>query len=218
MENRWAESPEPKRDSTFEQALLGIKGVRRAGVHLDLDGGIMVRVLVVPESNVERTIEEVKQVAAARGVEVPASSIEILGGDKEASGVRRRCFSSLTMKREDEVFQAQVSLRRSGDALIGESSAPNLETTTLRAELLTVSDAVIDALRIFFGAGAEVQEVRVVELGDQQVCLSLVKVGEEHFVGSALVRRGEHDAVVRATLDAVNRPLVSPWDNAQHPV
>ena len=212
MESRWAESHEPKRDATFEQALLGIKGVRRASVHLDLDGGIMVRVLVVPESNFERTIEEVQKVAATRGVDVPGSAIEILGVDKEISGVRRRRFSSLMMKREDEFFQAQVSLRRNGDALIGESSAPSIGTTTLRTELLTVSDAVIDALRVFFGAGAEVQEVGVVDLGDHEVCLSLVKVGEERFVGSALVRRGEHDAVVRATLDAVNRPLVSPWD------
>jgi hypothetical protein len=38
----------------------------------------------------------------------------------------------------------------------------------------------------------------------------LVRVGEEMYVGSAIVRKGEHDAVARATLDAVNRPLTSP--------
>lgn len=207
---------EPRRDNSFEQALLAIKGVRRASVHLDLEGGLSVRVLVVPESNVERTIQEVRAVASARGVDVPASSIEILGAEKEESSVRRRRFSSLMMKREDEVFQAQVSLRRNGDALIGESRAADGGSMALRSELMTVADAVIDALRVFFGAGAEVQEVNVVELAGQQVCMALVKVGAEHFVGSALVKRGEHDAVVRATLDAVNRPLVSPWDSDAH--
>lgn len=207
---------EPRRDDTFEQALLGIKGVRRASVHLDLEGDLTVRVLVVPESDIQRTTEEVLAVGSARGLDIPVSAIEILGAEKEAAAVRRRRFSSLMMKREDEVFQAQVSLRRNGDALIGESRAADGGATPLRSELLTVADAVIDALRVFFGAGAEVKEVSLVELAGQQVCLAMVKVGPEHFVGSALVKRGEHDAVVRATLDAVNRPLVSPWDSDAH--
>jgi hypothetical protein len=210
MDPRAERPDETIRDRDFENDLLTLRGVRRANVQVNATGITSVRVLVVPESNIQRTTSDIESVAVRRGVTLPDGAIEILGASNQSENAPRRRFAALVLKREDEHFHAQVALRRNGDALIGEADAVSLDGPSVGSEMRAVADATIDALRIFFGEDAAVQAVRKLDIGKTSVCMVLVRVGEEMYVGSAIVRKGEHDAVARATLDAVNRPLTSP--------
>ncbi|HWW52859.1 MAG TPA: hypothetical protein VNY84_03785, partial [Acidimicrobiales bacterium] len=124
--------------------------------------------------------------------------------------VRRIVVETVTAVRNGPRLSAQVELRRGDEQALG--IAEGLMTSGSDHRL--VAAATLNALREFEPAAerAEVEMATVLQLGDRQVAVAsiiyFVPPYEEIVAGSAMVRSaGEHDALVRAVLDATNRRL-----------
>lgn len=104
---------------------------------------------------------------------------------------------------------AEVTLRHGDRTAVG--TAEGLMTSS--SPLRLVAQATMAALRQLEGAAvrAEVETASVLRFGGRSLALTTVVVvvppHEEILSGSAVVRRGEVDAVARAVLDATNRRL-----------
>jgi hypothetical protein len=169
-----------------------------------------VRVLVVPERDPGEIVHEIQgMVWAHLGVEVDSHSVEVMkaSGPGAANGrPRRRKLTSLATKRAGDRFTSQVILELDGDLLIGEDDSP----AGRRFEHRSVAEAVLDAVRRLVATPLELSSADFVEMGDCRVAAVGVQRSDELLLGSAVVTFDEHDAIARATLDAVNRLLVVP--------
>ncbi len=104
---------------------------------------------------------------------------------------------------------ATVTLEIGGTRYTGSAEGPASQSGRLRMLAL----AALDALEQWSGemVNFALEDVTVVQLGHEKVavaCIVLVtNFGEQTFTGSSLVRQNEKDAIVRATLDALNRRI-----------
>ncbi len=108
-------------------------------------------------------------------------------------------------------YEAMVTLVRGEDTATGTASGPAAGSLALRL----AAQATLAALRELEPAAArvEVDAAHLTRIGERDVALTtLVLVNppnEEVVVGSAVVRpAGDHEAVARSVLDALNRRLV----------
>ena len=105
---------------------------------------------------------------------------------------------------------AEVALQRADERVTGRAEG----TVASSAILRVVAQATLDGLRQFEPAAlrVDVETATVVRVGDRSVALATIVVMkppyEEVMAGAAVVRAaGDHDAVARAVLHAVNRRL-----------
>ena len=105
---------------------------------------------------------------------------------------------------------AEVTLGRSGDRVKGRAEGTLASSAVLRI----VAQATLDALRQLEPSAvrADVETAMIVRLAERAVALVTVVLVrppyEEVMAGAAVVRAaGDHDAVARAVLHAVNRRL-----------
>lgn len=108
------------------------------------------------------------------------------------------------------IAMAEVTLELCGEEHSGFAKSPASQTARMRLAAL----ATLDALKHYVSDDHlfALEDIAVVKLGKESVavaCVSLVtRHGEVPFGGSALVRHNDIDAIVRATLSAVNRSVV----------
>ena len=192
----------------LEVALAALRGVRAARVHFSPAGIESVRVLVVPERDAGNVVTEIQgMVWAHLGAEIDAHSIEVMKATGRATGngrPKRRKLSSLATKRAGDRFTSQVILELEGDLLIGEDDSPSGR----RFEHRSVALAVLDAVRELVAEPLELGSADFIEMGDCRVAAVVVERQNDQLLGSAAVTLDEHDAIARATLDAINRLLV----------
>lgn len=104
-----------------------------------------------------------------------------------------------------------VSLSWLGSAYVGESSAAATPTSVHRS----VATATLRALEEVVGTAArfELEQLEINQLGPDRavvvVVSMLTKLGSEKLTGVSVVREDVRQAVIRATLDALNRRLES---------
>ncbi|MDQ3981901.1 MAG: hypothetical protein M3271_04385 [Actinomycetota bacterium] len=193
----------------LEVAVAALRGVRAARVGSGPGGLESVRVLVVPERDAAEVVQEIQgMVWAHLGASVDAHSIEVMkaSGAAPANGrPRRRKLSSLATKRSGDRFTSQVILELEGDLLIGEDDSPSGR----RFEHRSVAGAVLDAVRQLVEGPFEVGSADFVEMGSCRIAAVAVERPSDLLLGSAVVTLDEHDAIARATLDAVNRLLAN---------
>jgi hypothetical protein len=158
---------------------------------------------VLPEVDPAAIEQSVRSLARNAGVVLGPDAIQILRADLPAppGRSRRRRLSSLSVARSDEGFTAKVTLDLEGDALMGEIEAPSGR----RFELRSIGLAVLDALGKLLEFEVQLESVNLLQVGDTRLALVQLNTETESLVGSALVRYDEHDAIARATLDALNR-------------
>lgn len=194
----------------LEVAVAALRGVRAARVDSTPAGLESVRVLVVPERDPSDVITEIQgMVWAHLGTSLDAHSIEVMKatGRPDSNGrPKRRKLSSLSTKRAADRFTSQVILELDGDLLIGEDDSPSGR----RFEQRSVAEAVLDAVRQLVAEPLELGSADFVEMGDCRIAAVVVQRANEVLLGSAVVTLDEHDAIARATLDAINRLLVDP--------
>lgn len=162
--------------------------------------------LVVPERSVGDTVRDVRRlVMTVRGRDLDASKIEVLtaGDDISLVGRSRRRLTTIALERSEQGFTVRIGLELAGDVLMGEERSPAGHSFELRA----VVRATLDACRELLVAPVELDQVMVMALGTLRYALVSVNCGQVILSGSAVVRLDEHDAVARATLDALNRVL-----------
>lgn len=194
----------------LEGAVAALRGVRAARIHSSMGTVDSVRVLVVPERDASEIVHEIQgMVWAHLGTEIDAHAIEVMKASVPGAAngrPKRRKLSSLATKRSGDRFTSQVILELDGDLLIGENDSP----LGRRFEHRSVAEAVLDAVRRLSAVPLELGSADFVEMGDCRVAAVVVERPDELLLGSAAVTLDEHDAIARATLDAVNRLLVAP--------
>ena len=109
-----------------------------------------------------------------------------------------------------------VSLSWQGNAFLGESSAAATPSSVHRS----VATATLRALEEVVGSAArfELEQLEINQLGPDRavvvVVAMLTRLGSERLTGVSVVREDVRQAVIRATLDALNRRLESLLDPA----
>jgi hypothetical protein len=192
----------------LEKLVLTLPGVRGAKVEGDEDGIRSVRVLVMPERQTDQTVREIRSLAAGElGVELDTATIHILRAGGETTTPRerpaRRRLSSLMTERSNSAFKTRVTLEMPGDVLVGESeSHPGA-----LFENRSIATAIVTGLRDLLAFPVEVEAVNLIRQAEGTLALVFLHRGSDRLVGSALVHKDEHDAIARATLDALNRFL-----------
>lgn len=110
----------------------------------------------------------------------------------------------------DETVEIRVLLKK-GDKDIeavvrGINSKRNIQRLVVQATLECVHE-IIGLSDVFL-----FEDIRKVELTSQGAFLIAItyisKIGEESLLGSAMVRKDDYEAIVKATLDAVNRKMI----------
>jgi hypothetical protein len=192
----------------LESSITGLKGVRRARVEID-EGGIVnaVRVLVIPERETRDLMVEIEALIRQNGATVAPGSIQILRTTEVVSTpLQRRKLSSIATERTSTVFKARVILELDGDTLMGESETPSERSFEYRSIAL----ATLESMNELLVDRVELESVDLLQAGAEQLAIVTLRRKEGTLVGSALVRVDRHDAIARATLDALNRHLSAP--------
>lgn len=198
----------PPQVNELEAAVAALRGVRAARIHGGPSAVDAVRVLVVPERDPGEVVQEIQAMVWAHlGTELDPHAIEVMKASSPGAAngrPKRRKLSSLATKRSGERFTSQVILELDGDLLMGEDDSP----VGRRFEYRSVAEAVLDAVRRLSSVPLELASADFVEMGDCRIAAVAVERPAEMLLGSAAVTLDEHDAIARATLDAVNRLLV----------
>jgi len=181
---------------------------------------IEVHIVASPIKHPKQIVRDVQSVAMATfGLDLDRRIISVvqldsLTTEERSSASRERSarivIDAVTALRNGTHCSAQVSLRRWDDRAVGVADGVLVSGSALRL----VARATLSALRELESAAAraDIETVMLVHLGERQAAVASVVFAvppyEEVVAGSAIVRAaGEHDAVVRAVLDATNRRL-----------
>lgn len=123
---------------------------------------------------------------------------------------RRVAIRRIDLAIEDGRGKAIVELERDGQRVAGQAEGPALGVGGIRL----LVEATVAALRQWLPSGWNValEEITRTPLGEGEAVNVLLITGtpmrEEHLLGSALYRSDPHEAVVKATMKAMNRMLL----------
>ena len=160
-----------------------------------------LRVLVIPERSTARTIADVQKIVTRlTGGPIPNARVQVIR-TAPTPGSARRTLTSLSFDRSDDAFSVRAALELSGDVLMGESASPQGTAFERRA----ISEAIVKGTTELIDFPIVVQRVYIISDVESQIAVVVLARKNEILVGSAVVRQGEHDAIARATLDALNR-------------
>jgi hypothetical protein len=139
--------------------------------------------------------------------EVRASAGRHPAGLHRAGG--RMTLARLAVATDGLGAEVTVTLDHGGTALTATASSASTAAAVLRA----VAGATVDVVSRLCGdlVRVDLEEVRLVDLGGHSVAVVSVlwstDEGAERCIGTSEVREDPRQAVIRATLDAVNRRL-----------
>jgi len=198
----------------LEGSLTQLAGIRGAKVESEAGTISAVRLLVVPERDTESTIAQVRDIASQElGYELDPGTIQVLRTtppvETKPRGQRRK-LASLTTERAQNGFRTRVTLEVPGDVLVGESAVPAGQLF----ERKSVVSAILKGLADLLEFPVDVDSIDVVRRDGRSVALVTLHRASDRLVGTALVKGDEHDAIARATLDALNRFLGVGLDRA----
>ncbi|MDR5694709.1 MAG: hypothetical protein QN198_10850 [Armatimonadota bacterium] len=198
-----------------EEIIRRLKGVEAVRVEAGEEGGIhLIHVLGRPERSPKMiALDVVSALAAELGVTLEPRQIRIALLRQEEQqvlppGRARLKFVGLTVSTIRNTLEVKVHLEDRGLLYEGVASGPN----SSRHRLELAAQATLRAVETFLRAEGLflLEEVAIVPLARKEVALALVTLlspEEEHLSGSAIVREDPREAVVRAVLAAINRPL-----------
>jgi hypothetical protein len=143
-----------------------------------------------------------------------ASATPAIEEDPGAESVERVAISRLTLAADGLGVVATVTLQLGERELTGTAEGPSSSSSVHRV----VAAATLEALADFLGPAhrVDVEAVTVAAMGEGQVAVVQVvwatAEGVERLTGASEVRDDPRQAVIRATLDAVNRRLAPHLD------
>lgn len=182
------------------EARPGIRRVRST----ESERGLSIRALVAPERTDAEATRIIREVAHELGIQVKEEAIEILRAGHGAAlpdGARRRLMS-LTTERLENRFVVRVVLELAGDLLMGDSSGVARKA---HQEHHLVAEAVLNALADVIDFEPLVETVDSIQDEGKEFWVVTLESNLGTMIGASQVRQNEHDAVARATLDAINR-------------
>ncbi|MHB8295827.1 MAG: hypothetical protein ACYDH5_14630 [Acidimicrobiales bacterium] len=218
-------------DKHVKQLVRDVQSVAMATFGLDLDyrtvsivqldDGVIRRVasgngeagLIAAGTSDGTTSEVAPSTAGPRAAAAPAPDAgEELGpaAEPQPHAAPRLAVEAVAAAINGTNCLAEVGLRLGEHRVVGTATGPassrSVRATVARATLAAITELLPQRAR------PELEGVAVIGIGERRVAvvtlLLLVPPFEEPLVGSSVVRSaGEHDAIVRAVLDATNRRL-----------
>lgn len=197
----------------IEQTLCRIAEVEAARIVVGHANEIEeLHVLALPDKGPKQIVRDIESaLMACFGLALDHKKISIaqlgVNGNGAKSAVKRIKIGAVNTETSDLKAKVRVELRQ-GEAQfygIAEGVASQAERLRLAAE------ATLRAVEQWTKAEARfsLEGVTIVRLGSEQAavaCISMISsAGEASFIGSAIVKNSENDAVVKATLAAINR-------------
>lgn len=202
----------------IEAALSRVSDIRAARVVTSPEGYIEeIHVLALPSKAPKQLVRDIEStLMAAFGVAVDHKKISIaqLGlesvpSEEVTKAQTRAQIVSISAEVVGVYVKVAVTLAFEDDAFVGKATGPASRTGRERLVAEATLNAVAQYLQGAFTFALE--DVQIIRLGRETVataCVVLVtSFGEQALAGSALARQNEHDSIVRATLDAINRRL-----------
>lgn len=197
-----------------EGVVRGLRGVQAVRVEGDDEGGIrLVHVLGGPDRSARVIAVDVRAaIAAELGVDLDPRQVRVAPqrrtDEAAAPDQLRLKFVGLSVSVLRSSAEVKVHLEEQGLLYEGIASGPNARGN--RLEL--VGEAALRAVELFLRTeGMFVLEgVLTPAVGPHEVAVAVVALAgreEETLVGSAVVRDDPREAVVRAVLAAINRPV-----------
>lgn len=204
----------------IESALCGIAEIKAARVVTNTGGTIAeIHILATADKAPKQLVRDVESLLMALfGIPIDHKKVSIAqlgvaampadpGAEPELPRVSRPRIVSVNASAAGLMSSAQVMLSIDGTEYVGRASGSASATARARQ----VSEATLDSVTQWAGEVASfgLEDVAVIPLGRARVAVACVTVvapgGEFSYSGSALVRQTDNDAIVRATLDAINR-------------
>jgi len=195
----------------LEERLKRMEGVLVASVKLTKDNSLEAVNLIVDNSRSysswkEELLEILRQTVKE---DVDPAILNLVTWDSRELQQRwgRPRLEKVSFQADQNQAQIKVCLSWRGDYLWGEASGPNTPTF-LR---MLIAQATIKALEGFLKDSFSLSVLSSQEISSQDrtlivVCVGLTSpYGEQSFSGSAFVRNNYLEAVVKATLDSLNR-------------
>lgn len=198
-----------------EAVVRRLRGVKAVRVETGDDGAIRyVHVLGGPQRSPKViAVDVVSALAAELGIELEPRQVRVAAQQRteeesKAAEPGRMKLVGLSVSVIRNSAEVKVHLEESGLIYEGIATGPHHSRT--RLEL--VADAALRAVEIYLRAEAlfMLEGVSTTTVGGRDVVLVVISLPgreEEVLTGASLVREDPREAVVRAVLDAVNRPV-----------
>ena len=204
----------------WEQAIKQVKSVIAARINVNSEGEIEeVHILAGSGRAPKQIVRDIESILVAQfDVQIDHKKISVaqVEDDEEATLATaestRPKLVGVTLRTVNGMAEVIVELLAGDKNIEGLAQGPSTSHNNLRlfveATLKALSPLTLDKY-IFV-----TEDVRMTQLGKQQVVLVSITLitpaGEQSLAGCALVRSDEREAVVKATLDAVNRKTGGP--------
>lgn len=196
-----------------EAVIRRLRGVQSVRVETDDGGGVrFVHVLGGPDRSPKViAVDVVSALAAELGLELEPRQVRVAAQqrtERAAPDQLRLKFVGLSVSVLHASAEVKVHLEDQGLVYEGIASGPYAS----RNRLELVGEAALRAVEIFLRADGMflLEGVTVSTIGTHEVAVAVVSLPgreEETLVGSALVRDDSREAVIRAVLAAINRPV-----------
>lgn len=196
----------------IEKQLCQIEEIKAARIVTGHDSKINeVHILAHPSKGPKQLVRDIESLLLAQyGITVDHKIISIAQvneNNHHPSTQTRPIINSINVEDNGIKSTVMVTITIEDDIYIGESDGPASKTGRQRI----IAIATLNAIEKFMkgSSGFALEDVDVVSLGKQRVAISCITHigpnGESQFSGSALVKKSENDAIVKATLNAINR-------------
>ncbi len=201
----------------WEQAIKQIKSVIAARINVNNQGEIEeVHILASSGRAPKQVVRDVESTLVAQfDLQIDHKKISVAQVEDDEEGTiaivesTRPKLVGLTLRTVNGMAEVKVELL-TGDKIIlglaeGPSSSHNKLRLSVEATLKALAPLTMDKFQFV------TEDVGITQLAKQQIALVsitlIASVGEQSLTGCALVRNDDQEAVVKATLDAVNRKL-----------
>jgi len=201
----------------WEQAIKQIKGVIAARIKVNEQGEIEeVHILAGSVRAPKQIVRDIESLLMAQfDVQIDHKKVSVAQVEDDEDGSfaivesTRPKLVGVTLRTVNGMAEVKVELL-TGEQIIegiaqGPSSAHNKLRLFVEATLQALSPLTLEKFLFV------TEDVGITQLVKQQVALVSITLittaGEQSLIGCALVRNDEREAVVKATLDAVNRKL-----------
>lgn len=173
-----------------------------------------LHVLASGEKAPRQIVRDIESLLMARfGIAVDHKRISIAqisnGNGDQKRGQERLKITNINMHVQDKAATLEVKLEHHGKQYTGLAAGPPSQSGRLRLAALAALDAAGKCAAD--DTNFALEQVAIVPAGTGKVavaCISVIaRAGEEMYSGSAVVKTNESDAVVKATLSAINRYL-----------
>lgn len=205
---------EASRIRDCENLIRQVRGVISSQIVKDKDGEISeIHVLADASRSPKQVVRDIESAVLVQlNVELDHKKISVAqlqGGDEGFNRVLRPRLEGVELTTRGSKAEARVTVDFGNESYTGVAKGANV----MRNRLRLAATATLEAVESYLGGTVRfmLEDVQKVVFSGRDVILVgislLTPMGEEIFVGSAVVMGDERETAVKAVLDAINRRL-----------